>query len=709
MKRRTFLTSAGAAGALGAASAPATAQRVAAPGNQTLASSAFRIELEGATGSIVAITHPQDSARMSWVSGPANAPWQGRSVQWGLGYADLGKAMMHRGRWETPVEFFVDAARQEARSVYRVGSLEVTVTRTLKGDALEERYRFTNRGGQAVPMTGYDPGLVIATPFNDHYTSSSDVMEHRCHAHVWANGTSSWVAMLRMGGRAPHLGLVLNEGALAGYSIVGRDEVTSSNTRGSFLLHPDIRDLAPGASRDVAWTLFWHAGWDDFFAQCARRSSAFVRLDASRYTAYPGETIQVSAQGRALDGARLKSGQAELPLRRAGVGWQSTFKADALGERVLELTTPAGMRAPLVVNVVAPLDDLVAARLKFIAARQQVNDANDHADGAFVVYDNETEAQVRRDKIAARDRNDGRERIGMGVLMARWLRTHPGADPALAPSLRRYMAYASTKLQRPDGYVMDSSQSDTMRLYNWPWMAQLHLEHARLTGDEASWQAFVRTIDNFYSLGGEKYYAIGMPVYEGLTVLKQAGRTADHARLLALFERHGRHMADTGPHYPDMEVNYEQSIVAPAAIFLLELHRATGDARWLAAAKPHLALLELFGGRQPDHHMHDIAIRHWDGYWFGKRLLWGDTLPHYWSTLTAVAFHHYAKSGGGAAYADRAEGIIRNNLSLFTPEGRGSAAHIYPVSVNGQRASVYDPYANDQDWALVHALQIRET
>jgi hypothetical protein len=22
-----------------------------------------------------------------------------------------------------------------------------------------------------------------------------------------------------------------------------------------------------------------------------------------------------------------------------------------------------------------------------------------------------------------------------------------------------------------------------------------------------------------------------------------------------------------------------------------------------------------FGGRQPDYHLHDVAIRHWDGYW----------------------------------------------------------------------------------------------
>lgn len=708
MKRRTFLTSAGAAGALGAALAPAAATPAPVSGTHILASSAFQVELEPATGSIVAIRHPGDSARTSWVSGPANAPWQERSVQWGLGYADLGKAVMHRGRWETPAEFDVDPARQQARSVYRVGALEVTVTRALRGDALEERYRFTNRGTQPIPMAGSHAGLAIATPFNDHYTSSSDVMEQRCHAHVWANGTSAWVALLRMGGRAPHLGLVLTEGRLTGYSIVGRDEVTGSNTRGAFLLHPDVRDLAPGASRDIAWTLFWHDGWDDFFAQCARRSPAFVRIEASRYTAYPGEIVQVSVHGAALDGARLTSGQTELPLRREGAAWQATVTANLVGQRVLALTTPAGVRAPLVVNVVLPLDDLVAARLAFIAAHQQVNDPADPADGAFVVYDNETEAQVRRDKIAARDRNDGRERIGMGVLMARWLRTHADADPALATSLRRYLAYASTRLQRADGFVMDGSGSDAQRLYNWPWMAQLHLEHARLAGEEAAWQAFVRTIDNYYALGGEKFYAIGLPVYEGLTALKQANRPADHARLLALFERHGRHLADTGAHYPDSEVNYEQSIVAPAAIFLLELHRATGDARWLAAAQPHLALLELFGGRQPDHHLHDIAIRHWDGYWFGKRLLWGDTFPHYWSTLTAVAFHHYARSGGGAAYADRAENIIRNNLSLFTPDGRGSAAYIYPQSVNGQKARVYDPYANDQDWALVHALQIRE-
>jgi hypothetical protein len=114
---------------------------------------------------------------------------------------------------------------------------------------------------------------------------------------------------------------------------------------------------------------------------------------------------------------------------------------------------------------------------------------------------------------------------------------------------------------------------------------------------------------HYCALGGEKYYAIGLSVYDGLTALKKAGRMADHSKLLALFERHARRIEVFGPRYHEMEVNYQQSIVAPPTVFLPEMHRATGEARWLSAAKPHLALLDLFNGRQPDHHLNDVAIR----------------------------------------------------------------------------------------------------
>ena len=95
-------------------------------------------------------------------------------------------------------------------------------------------------------------------------------------------------------------------------------------------------------------------------------------------------------------------------------------------------------------------------------------------------------------------------------------------------------------------------------------------------------------------------------------------------------------------------------------------------------------------------------------YWFGKREMWGDTFPHYWSTLTGAAFYLYAQCVGDNAYKRRAENIVRNNLCLFFENGKASCAYIYPNRVNGVKAGFYDPYANDQDWALVYYLLVNK-
>ena len=63
---------------------------------------------------------------------------------------------------------------------------------------------------------------------------------------------------------------------------------------------------------------------------------------------------------------------------------------------------------------------------------------------------------------------------------------------------------------------------------------------------------------------------------------------------------------------------------------------------------------------------------------------------------------------GEADYKSRAEEIVRNNLCLFTPQGRGSCAYIYPYKVNGREGRFYDPYANDQEFALVYYLLVNE-
>ena len=68
--------------------------------------------------------------------------------------------------------------------------------------------------------------------------------------------------------------------------------------------------------------------------------------------------------------------------------------------------------------------------------------------------------------------------------------------------------------------------------------------------------------------------------------------------------------------------------------------------------------------------------------------------------------HHMGIATNDQTYMARAEGILRANMALFTPDGRGSCAWLYPVTVDGRTGHYADPYANDQDWALVHTLEV---
>ncbi|MDC7684807.1 hypothetical protein PQU92_16100 [Asticcacaulis sp. BYS171W] len=696
IERRGFLKAFG----FGAVTAASVSTAHATPQENGLSNKYFRVSIDKANGSITEISNPSDPFATNWLSATDNAPWQMRSVQWGMGFADLGSGYLHRGRWDAPKSVIL--TKDTAKLTYELGPLKLEVSRSLEGEVFKERYAFTNTGSTPLDISRRDHmGAAIYVPFNDHYTSSADVLRNRCHAHIWAGGTSSWVAAFRMGGEGAHLGLVLTEGYLAGYGNSGRDQVTSSNTRGTFLLHPSLQ-LAPGETKAVAWTIFWHSGWDDFFAKCARYSSAFVQFDASPYTAYVGETIQFAVKGADTSSGELRLTNTTVPFSNG----KGQFTPSKPGEITARLIAPNGRDAFVRMNVVPKLDDLIKARINYIVDRQQVNDPTDERDGAFVVYDTAANVQVLFDSMS--DRNEARERLGMGVLLAQWLRMHSDKTPRLRAALDRYYTFISTKIQRPDGFVKNGVKSDRERLYNWPWVAVFYLEYARLTSAKEAYAAFVKTIENFYAHGGAEFYPIQLPVYDGVRALRAAGLAADAQRVLDLFIRHGDRISTRGIHYPTSEVNYEQSIVGPAAAILVELHRITGDKKWLTAAKPNVELLSLFNGRQPDHHMNDVAIRHWDAYWFGKFKTWGDTFPHYWSAITAGVFHHYAIATGQNEWAVRADNIIRNNLSLFTADGKGFAAFVYPLTVNGGQGHFSDPYANDQDWALVYALQIRD-
>lgn len=705
LDRREALLGMAAGSIAASASSPAFAKTGAntAANKIGLIDGSFDIEIDQATGAILSITQPNDIAHMNWVSGPENAPWQPIGSGWGLGYADLGSHVLHRSRWQNAE--IEQSGPNIMTATYHCGPLKLRVARELKNGRLKESYRFTNDGNSPLPMRGAGKAsLAIYTPFNDHYTSAADVLENRCHAHIWTGGSSSWVATFRMGGRGPHLGLVLDHGNLDGYSIQDRDPITLSNTRGTILVHPEIDQLDPGESATISWTLFWHNGWEDFFKQAARHSFQFVQVEASRWVTCTGEFTEIKFR-RELQSARLYVDDIPSPLKREVDGWSARLSASGPKERILKLCYGKNLTTKAVVNSVSHFDTLMSARARFITSRQQWQEDGSPRDDAYVVYDNQLDVMVRNDAEA--DKNDGRERIGMGVFLARWLRQRID-DPNIRASLERYYRFVVERLQRSDGYVLDGINENKKRLYNWPWMMQLHVSMARLMKDDNCWHFAMQTLRSYYAEGGIEFYGIGLPVLEMLKNLAAAGKSTERDEALSLFIRHGDRIIERGTNYPASEVNFEQSIVAPAAIFLLELHLASGDAKWLAAATPHLELLQLFEGKQPDHHLNSIAIRHWDGYWFGKARMWGDTFPHYWSSLNALAWHYLGKATKDARWQARADTVIRGNLSLFTEEGRGSAAHIFPVTVNGRPGQFFDEYANDQDWLFVHHLQMDE-
>ena len=121
-----------------------------------------------------------------------------------------------------------------------------------------------------------------------------------------------------------------------------------------------------------------------------------------------------------------------------------------------------------------------------------------------------------------------------------------------------------------------------------------------------------------------------------------------------------------------------------------------------------LTVLKLFNGRQPDYHLFENAIRHWDGYWFGKRRCFGDTFPHYWSVLTGDCYAQYSRTDDQKEYEKLAKASLRGCLNLFMEDGWASCAMVYPESVNGVKTHYYDPFANDQDWALYYAWKMKE-
>lgn len=688
-------------------------------------------ETDANTGSVSRIAIDNDPYKMNWVVAPDGKQyeWINSKYGWGLGFFTLnGKPYS----WQKPIDKpIVDAKTQSMSIVYKAGDIQIRVTRRLVGGELFEEYTFTNKGQTAAHLIDWG----IYTPWNDNYPDAATCMTNRCNVHIWAGDNAAYACAIRMGNKGVltdvsknekeadkntvidngNVGLMLIKGSLSDYEVWERTrDNASSNFRGIFAMDLPDMTLVSSKSYTIAWKLFEHKGMQDFYNKMEAYGGAIAKSD--RYVYQKGENVKIYLNKKNLKSLSAtisnKNSKNEIPAKikiaKDSKGYYACFTADKLGEQRVDFIYNKNERTHATILVVSNFDNLIDKRVNFIIDHQQMNDVNDPRYGAYMVYDNETHTIYKNDDARnSYDCDEGRERIGMGLLIAKWCLKHPSEK--MKQSLIRYADFFRNKLQTEDFTTYSRVSKDGWnRGYNYAWAADFFFHMYELTNDKKYALYGYNTMQALYRHTGYGFYCIDIPVTSGLKALKEADMMTEYNDLLLDFSRTADIFINNGLHFPVSEVNYEQSIIAPAVQFLIELYLQTNDRQYMEAAEKMLPAAENFCGQQPDYRLNEISIRHWDCYWFGKHQMFGDTFPHYWSCINGSAYYYYAKATGKEEYMKRAKEIVRNNLCNVFEDGTGSCAFVYPKRINGEQAHFADVFANDQDWALAFYLLVNE-
>lgn len=651
------------------------------------------------TGGVTKIMIENDPYQMNWIlaADETQYHWIGKSYQWGLGtlnIVDGGKTQMARWTQAEKVE--------SNKAIYDLDSkVKLTVIRYHDGNDYIEEYEFKNISGRDLELSEID----INTPFNDNYPDASTCMTNRTHAHIWAGGNGAYVNAMRMGYIAPHLGLMCTEGAITGYATKENVNEGKSNLRGVICLRPENRKLKKDESFKIAWRLFAHQGNDDFYSLLKQKGG--IKASSPKYVYTIGETATVYfEQENKLKNAKIYAQGKQLSSSIEGNTLIGKFPIKNTGTITIECQYEGGKHTKIELWGISDIENLMNKRAEFIIEKQQYDDTTNPRYGAYLPYDNETGEIYLNFKAEPKraDLNEGAERVGMGVFLAKMYQRNK--DSKIKESLIKYAHFLRTRLQK-ENYETWSviERSGRHRTYNYPWVASFYFEMFEVTGKQHFIYDGYQTLRAFYRSFGANTNTFDTPVEQSIILLRANGFEAEADTLLTDYRKVADVYIKNGANIPKSEVNYEQGNIAASIIFLEQMYLLTQESQYLETVNLLMPILEAFNGQQPSFHLNGIAIRHWDGFWFGKYRYWGDTMPHYWSVLSADAFAYYARCTGDQAYADRAKNILLNNLCLFGEDGSASCAYIYPDRANGKKTGLFDPMANDQDWTLVFYLK----
>lgn len=643
----------------------------------------FELLFNPENGAVVSIRNILDSNHMNWCASNQN---------WGL---PISRQTPFKNRDIDLISFREENNR--AVSVYANASTQIKVERffTEKGNLTE---RFTIKNLRDIEQFFQNGDIRLVIPFNHDYTYAEECMTQKCHAHIWCGGEVSYINALKMGESDQNLGLVLTKGAISSYSI----EDCESNKRGTILLNLGHFILQAQEEHVVQWEIFWHKGKKDFYDK-AREFPGFLEITSDNFTVFENETIRFQI----VRGSKTSEIAVHCDAEKCAVkDWKNhlevTYVPRRSGIHKFQINCD-NIHTYAEFFVCQDIETLLNKRIEYIVDKQQYLVKDSALYGAYLIYDTAEKYPIFDSYF--NDHNACRERIGMALLICKYLQTH--INDKFRKSLDLYMEFVMREVfNSSSGEVYDGvgPNQKFVRLYNAPWVSMLFAEMYRLTKDKRYLFYILQLFSRYYQNGGYNFYPNGISFVNILSVYEQAGMTDEREQLLQMFKNHADHMVETGIYYPKHEVNFEQTIVTPAVTLISEMAAITGKEKYSEEAKRHIAVLERFNGTQPSFHLNEIPIRFWDDFWFGKAGFFGDTFPHYWSCLTARSYLAYYRISNEEEYRINAERCIRNCLCLFNDKGEGSCAYVYPFEVNGKKGQFYDEWANDQDFALYFYL-----
>lgn len=650
-----------------------------------------RFNIEIVNGGISSLVISDDEYKMNWVNA-ANF-----DLKWGQLYFKSRTSRL----WFKEDSFRIKKVIDEdvcSETVYETRCLRCTVKRSFTQTGnLREEYVFKNISASDVFTKTGEIGIYL--PFSDNYCEALKSQRENCNVHIWCGENMTWINALRQGLSGENLGLVLVEGSVDKYSVVNKEERGNGySERGVFILHPEAIQLLPNEEYTVVWEVFTHSGTEEFKKIVSQRQG-ITDISSDAYTVFEGENIAFSFKSNAKTVAVVLDGK-ELPYTKSVDTYMVEYTPHKFGEHKFVIIAD-GQKTHACFFASKKKENVIADRINFIVDNQQYHREGSALDGAYLVYDNRENIHVFDDRFEWVDINASRERLAMALVIARYLQTNK--NQKIYCSLMKAVEFFKREcVDMETGEVFNTIGKNRamIRLYNAPWMILLFSELYILDGKEEYIEFVHKAIRYYYSGGGLEFYPNGIRPSRVILAFEKYGKKEYTEEAIGYFRQHADNLVKNELDYPRHEVIFEQTIVTPAATIIGDMAMLTNDRKYAKAVKMHIDVLERFDGMQPDYHLNQIAIRYWDDYWFGKTQIKGDTLPHYWSCLSAASYKLYYDLTKDEKYKKAAEMCIRNCMCLFDKDGRGSCAYVYPFRIDDIPGEFYDEWANDQDFAL---------